>query len=81
VLPAASSDDDLVAALQALRDQVAEGKTAPQRPPSVLVLFRDQFGTALGDIFSGIVSRTVEIEQAEQEQAEQKQAEQEQLGA
>jgi len=55
-----------------LSDAVSELKTAldpdaEQHVPSVLVVFRDSFDTALGDVFGGIVSRTVERPKEEEE--------------
>ena len=52
-----------------LSDAVSELKTAlgtdaKQHVPSVVVVFRDSFDTALGDVFGGIVSRTVEQEKS-----------------
>merc|ERR1719324_2329649 len=56
-----------------LSDAVSELKTAldpritKQHVPSVVVVFRDSFDTALGDVFGGIVSRTVERPKEEEE--------------
>merc|ERR1711988_2039970 len=55
-----------------LSDAVSELKTAldpdaEQHVPSVLVVFRDSFDAALGDVFGGIVSRTVERPKEEEE--------------
>ena len=57
-----------------LSDAVSELKTAldpritKQHVPSVVVVFRDSFDTALGDVFGGIVSRTVERPKEEEEE-------------
>ena len=52
--------DELSDAVSKLK--AALGTDAKQHVPSVLVVFRDSFDTALGDVFGGIVSRTVERE-------------------
>ena len=52
--------DELSGAVSQLK--TALGTNAEQHVPSVVVVFRDSFDTALGDVFGGIVSRTVEQE-------------------
>ena len=57
--------DELSDAVSKLK--AALGTDAKQHVPSVLVVFRDSFDTALGDVFGGIVSRTVERPKEEEE--------------
>merc|ERR1719281_1514497 len=54
--------DELSDAVSKLK--TALGTDAEQHVPSVVVVFRDSFDTALGDVFGGIVSRTVEQEKS-----------------
>ena len=57
--------DELSGAVSQLK--TALGTNAEQHVPSVVVVFRDSFDTALGDVFGGIVSRTVERPKEEEE--------------
>ena len=56
-------DDDLSSAVSELKSAL-EAPVTKKHVPSVLVVFRDRFDTALGDVFGGIVSRTVEQEKS-----------------
>ena len=57
--------DELSGAVSQLK--TALGTNAEQHVPSVVVVFRDSFDTALGDVFGGIVSRTVERPKEQEE--------------
>ena len=63
---ARDGDEKLGSAVSKLKGAL-EAPDADQRVPSVLVVFRDSFDTALGDVFGGIVSRTVERPKEEEE--------------
>ena len=63
---ARDGDEKLGSAVSKLKGAL-EAPDADQRVPSVLVVFRDSFDTALGDVFGGIMSRTVERPQQEEE--------------
>ena len=52
-------DDDLSRAVSELQG-APEAPVTNKHVPSVLVVFRDRFDTALGDVFGGIMGRTVE---------------------
>ena len=66
----ADQDPELLLSLAKLKEAL---KKQP-RVPSVLVVFRDGLDQALGDIFGGIVSRTVEAQKkaTEQQQSQAK---------
>ena len=63
---ACDSDNELSDAVSELKGAL-EASDSEQHVPSVLVVFRNKFKTALGDVFGGIMSRTVERPQQEEE--------------
>ena len=58
--------DELSGAVSELKTAL-DPRITKQHVPSVVVVFRDSFDTALGDVFGGIVSRTVERPKEEEE--------------
>merc|ERR1719281_86268 len=59
--------DELSGAVSELKTAL-DPRITKQHVPSVVVVFRDRFDTALGDVFGGIVSRTVERPKEEEEE-------------
>ena len=51
-------------------ESALEASDAEQHVPSVLVVFRNRFKTALGDVFGGIMRRTVERPKEEEDKEE-----------
>ena len=67
---ACDSDKELSDAVSALKGAL-EASDGNQHVPSVLVVFRNRLKTALGDVFGGIMRRTVERPKGEEEKEEE----------
>ena len=64
---ACDSDNELSDAVSELKGAL-EASDGDQHVPSVLVVFRNRLKTALGDVFGGIMRRTVERPKEEEEE-------------
>ena len=67
---ACDSDNELSDAVSKLKGAL-EASNGDQHVPSVLVVFRNRLKTALGDVFGGIMRRTVERPKGEEEKEEE----------
>ena len=67
---ACDSDKELSDAVSALKGAL-EASDSEQHVPSLLVVFRNRHKKALGDVFGGIMRRTVERPKGEEEEEEE----------